>query len=150
QLAQQAQCPVLTVTEDFDSGHLQNIVVPVDDFLPIRKLSFATYLAKKANAVIHLMSSGDRSNEEDIKRTRCLTKAYQLLKEYSHVKVYCTAHSGNSIAEDTLTYAKNVNADLIVVNPGRESVMKGWFSRWMKNYLYRKSNIPVLTIAPQS
>ena len=34
QLAQQTQCPVLTVTEVFDAAHLQNIVVPVNDFLP--------------------------------------------------------------------------------------------------------------------
>jgi hypothetical protein len=46
-----------------------------------------------------------------------------------------------------LAYAKNVKADIIVVNPGKESVLKGWFSRWFGKYLYKESNIPVLTIA---
>ena len=148
QLAQQTQCPILTVTEDFDAGHLQNIVVPVDDFLPIRKLTAATYLARRFNAVIHLMGGRNDVMSEDKKRESSLTRAYQLLNDYTNVKVYCSTQEGNTIAEDTLTFAENVNADLIVVNSGKESLLRGWFSKWMRKYLYKKTTIPVLTISP--
>lgn len=148
-LSQQTQCPVLTVTQDFDADHLQNIVVPVDDFLPIRKLTAATYLARHFNAVIHLMGGRSASFVYDKQKARCLTRSYQLLRDYTNVKVHCSTQQGHAIAEDTLAYAKNVNADLIVVNTGKESILKGWFNRWMRNYLYKQSDIPVLTIAPQ-
>ena len=145
-LAQQTQCPVLTVTEDFDAGHLQNIVVPVDDFLPIKKLAAATYLARKFNGVVHLMGGRGDSYAEDKKKARCLTRAYQLLNDYTNVKVHCATQA--SKAEDTLAYAHNVNADLIVVNSGKESLFRGWFSKWMRKYMYKKSTIPILTISP--
>lgn len=150
ELALQTQCPVLTVTETFDAGHLKNIVVPVGDFLPIRKLTAATYLARQFNAVIHLMGGKGESYGDDKKRTRVLTRAYQLLRDYTNVKVYCSTQQGKVLAEDTLAYAQNINADLIVVNPGRESRLKGWFNKWMGKYLYKESKIPVLTIAPQA
>jgi hypothetical protein len=65
------------------------------------------------------------------------------------VKVYCSSKEGRNVADDTLEYATNIQADLIVVNSGKESILKGWFSRWFGNYLYRRSAIPVLTIAPK-
>jgi nucleotide-binding universal stress UspA family protein len=147
QLAQQTQCPVLTVTEVFDAAHLQNIVVPVNDFLPIKKLAAATYLARRFNGVIHLMGGRGDSYAEDQRKTRSLTRAYQLLNDYTHVKVFCNTQDGHTIADDTLAYAENVKADLIVVNSGKESLLRGWFSKWMGKYLYKKTTIPVLTIS---
>lgn len=147
QLSMQTQCPVLTVTKNFDVNQLQNIVVPIGDFLPVKKLAAATYMARKFNAVIHLMGGKSRSYGNDKQKARCLTRSYQLLRDYTNVKVYCSSQQGDTTAEETLAYAKNVKADLIVVNAGKESVLKGWFSKWLGNYLYRDSNIPVLTIS---
>lgn len=149
ELSLQSQCPILTVTRDFDVQHLQNIVVPVNDFLPLRKLSVATRLASQFNGMIHLM--GHRSNRyaDDKRNVKYLTMAYQLLRDYADVKVYCSSKEGRNVADDTLEYATNIQADLIVVNSGKESILKGWFSRWFGNYLYRRSAIPVLTIAPK-
>lgn len=149
ELSLQSQCPILTVTRDFDVKHLQNIVVPVNGFLPLRKLSVATRLASQFNGMIHLM--GHRSNRyaDDKRNVKYLTMAYQLLRDYADVKVYCSSKEGRNVADDTLEYATNIQADLIVVNSGKESILKGWFSRWFGNYLYRRSAIPVLTIAPK-
>lgn len=149
ELSLQSQCPILTVTRDFDVKHLQNIVVPVNGFLPLRKLSVATRLASQFNGMIHLM--GHRSNRyaDDKRNVKYLTMAYQLLRDYADVKVYCSSKEGRNVADDTLEYATNIRADLIVVNSGKESILKGWFSRWFGNYLYRRSAIPVLTIAPK-
>jgi nucleotide-binding universal stress UspA family protein len=149
QLSQQTQCAVLTVTKEFEINHLHNIVVPVGNFLPIRKLTAATYMARKFDAVIHLMGGRSHSYADDKQKNRSLTRSYQLLRDYTNVKVCCSAQQENSSADETLSYANNVKADLIVVNSGRESMFKGWFSKWLGHYLYRDSNIPVLTIAPK-
>lgn len=148
-LSQQTQCPVLTITTDFAIGHIQNIVVPVNDFLPVRKLTAATFLSKKFNGMVHLLGQRGDSYPEDKTNTICLTKAYQLLSEYTNVKIHCSSEKGSSVAADVLAYARKVDADLIVVNPGKESVLSGFFNRWLAKYLHRESNIPVLTISPQ-
>jgi hypothetical protein len=148
-LVQQTQCPVLTITRKLDASHIINIVVPVIDYLPIRKLTMATFLVKKFNGVIHLTGQRDMDTLTGEKKDgRCLTMAYQFIMEYANVKVYCTPGKGNTVGADALAYAKTVQADLIVVNPGRESVISGIFSKWLGKNIYRASNIPVLTIAP--
>lgn len=148
-LVQQTQCPVLTITRKLEASHIINIVVPVIDVLPIRKLTMATFLVKKFNGIIHLTGQRDMDTITGEKKDiRCLTMAYQLLREYANVKVYCTQAKGNTVGADALAYAQTVQADLIVVNPGKESVISGLFSKWLGKNIYRASNIPVLTIAP--
>ena len=83
----------------------------------------------------------------DLNNTVYLTKAYQLLRNYTRVKVYRTIQKNGSVAEDILDYAQKVDADLIVVNSGKESLLGGLFNRWIEKYLPVKSNIPVLTIS---
>ncbi len=148
-LSQQTQCPVLMVTRDFDVAHLHNIVVPVNDFIPIKKLTMATFLARKFNGIVHLMGQKTNSKAEEKINTRCVTQSYQLLRDYTSVKMYCSTDVYTNGAAGTLSYAKDVSADLIVVNPGKESAGKGWWGKRFGKYLYSESTIPVLTIAPQ-
>ncbi len=148
-LTLQTQCPVLTVTRDFDISHLHHIVVPVADFIPVRKLTAATYLARRVNGVIHLMGYTGNTLSGTDTGTKSLTRSYHLLQNYTNVQVYCATMNRSNTAEETLAYARKVNADLIVVNPGRETILKGWLGKLMGKYLYKESNIPVLTVAPR-
>jgi hypothetical protein len=86
-LSQQTQCPILTVTRKFEIDHLQNIVVPVNDFLPVQKLTIATFLARKFNSIIHLVGHRGNTGEKERVNSRCLTKAYQLIRDHADVKV---------------------------------------------------------------
>lgn len=147
-LSQQTQCPVLTVTRSFNVNHLHNIVVPINDSLPVRKLTIATYLCREAHGSIHLMGSGGNSFGGREKR-RHLIRAYQLLSDYGHIKIHCALPENYDNPASTLAYARNVKADLIVVNTGKESLLKGWWNKIRGKYLYKESDIPVLTIAPQ-
>ncbi len=146
-LSQQSQCPVLTVTRSFNVNHLQNIVVPINDFLPVRKLSIATYMCRLARGSIHMLGSG--GNSYGGRERRCLKKAYQLLSDYGHIKIHCSLPENYYNPAGILAYARNVKADLIVVNTGKESLLKGWWNRLRGKYLYNESDIPVLTIAHQ-
>jgi len=147
-LSQQTQCPVLTVTRSFNVNHLQNIVVPINDSLPVRKLTIATYLCREAHGSIHLMGSGGNSYGGREKR-RYLIRAYQMLSDYGHIKIHCSLPENYDNPASTLAYARNVKADLIVVNTGKESLLKGWWNKLRGKYLYKESDIPVLIIAPQ-
>ncbi|MEO7983226.1 MAG: universal stress protein [Bacteroidota bacterium] len=147
-LSLQTQCPVLTVTRGFNAGHLQNIVVPVNDFLPVKKLSMATYLSSRTNSQIHLMGSGGNTNGKSAESSYLL-KAYHLLTDYGNIKIHCALPTNSDSPADTLSYARTIKADLIVVNTGKESLFRGWWNKMIKKYLYKESDIPVLTVAPQ-
>ena len=54
-LSQQTNCSIMTVTRSFNANHFQKIVVPVNDSLPIKKLTMATYLSLESGGSIHLM-----------------------------------------------------------------------------------------------
>jgi nucleotide-binding universal stress UspA family protein len=146
-LIQQTQCPVLTVTRRFNIHHLQNIVVPVGHTLPIRKLTMATYLARQGNGHVHLLGCSGKNKKDEKRSNWCVTRAYQLLRDYTQVNIHCTIGADNNNMEGMLIVAKNVKADLIVVNSGKETQPAGWLNRLLGRYLYKESNIPVLTVA---
>lgn len=146
-LIQQTKCPVLTVTRRFNIHHLQNIVVPVGDTLPIRKLTMATYLARQSNGYVHLMGSSGKSKREEKQSSWCVTRAYQLLRDYTQVNIHCSIGADNNRMDGMLAVARNVKADLIVVNSGKETQPAGWLNRLLGKYVYKESNIPVLTVA---
>jgi hypothetical protein len=144
-LSQQTNCPVMTITRNFNAQQLQNIVVPVFDLLPVKKLTIATYLSLEASGCIYLMGKDESTSAGS--GNRYLMKAYQLLNEFGKVNIRCSFQDSEETADSTLAYAKNVNANLIVVNPGRESRLRGWWNKLRGKYLCRESDIPVLTVA---
>ena len=150
-LARETGCPVLSVTQNTDISQLKNIVVPINDFLPVRKLTAATYIARRFNAIIHLMGYNKNFRENEPGDSSWVSRAYQLLKDNTRLRIHRSpVYYGNGIAGNTLTYARQVEADLIVVNPGKESIYRGWPDRFFETIFYKKSHhIPVLIVARQ-
>lgn len=145
QLSRQTRCPVMMITREFTTEHLDNIIVPVNDSLPVRKLALATYLSQAGNSQIHLMATDVSGNGNEDNTN--LMKAYQMLSVHSGMKVHCSIPVlAEGSAESTLAYARNVDADLIVVNSDKESRLSGWWNQLLGKYLYNQSDIPVLTI----
>jgi hypothetical protein len=144
-LSQQTNCPIMTITRNFNANHLENIVVPVFDLLPVRKLTMVTYLSFATSACIYLMGKDDSATTKNGKGY--LMRAYQLLNEFGKLNIQCALQGNEDSADSTLAYAKNVNANLIVVNPGKESHLRGWWNKVRGKYLCRESDIPVLTVA---
>ncbi len=145
QLSQQTNCPVMTIPRRFNVSQLHNIVVPVNDLLPVNKLKLATYVSLETNGCIYLMGCDENvlmSNEG------YLVKAFQLLNGLGPLKVQCAYREDPDMANSALNYAKDIQAGLIVVNPGQESRLRGWWNRLSGKWLCSESDIPVLTVAP--
>lgn len=149
-LAQQTQCPVLTVNRQFNIQQLRNILVPVGEKLPVRKLSMATYLARMTKGCIHLVSSGARNRQSEKKQARSIIRAYQILSDYTTVNLHVNPEPSEPGMQSTLSTARHMKADLIVVDCGNESRPAGWLKKLTGRYLYKESNIPVLTVAPMN
>lgn len=147
-ISKKTGCPVLTVKGTAKLEAIRNIVLPVDAHLPLRKVMFASYLAKHFNARIHLIALSEPGEEDNVENKVYLYKTYQLLRENTNLTVEChTVHGGN-IADTTLEYARQINADLIVVNPGKEMLLSGFVNRLFARLLFNESRIPVMTVAP--
>lgn len=141
-LAARTSCPVLSISDLSFSG-IRNIVLPVAGYLPLRRIMLATYLARNFNAAIHLISltSGDATAQN--RNQAYLHRTFQLLKENTTLAVKCNTMEGRSIADTTLEYAKRIKADLILANPGPESLLSG---RMFARFLFNQNNIPVITV----
>lgn len=144
-LAQQTNCPIMTITRNLNANHLKNIVVPVFDRLPVKKLTMATYLSFGTGGCIYLM--GKDVTESNQSGKGHLIRAYQLLNDFGKMNIRCALQGSEESGESTLAFAKNVKANLIVVNPGKESCLRGWWNQLRGKYLCRESDIPVLTVA---
>lgn len=141
-LAARTNCPVLSLW-DLSFNGIQNIVLPIAGYLPVRRIMLATYLARTFNAVIHLISLTGNDAAANSRSQAYLQKTYQLLKENTTLAVKCNTVEGRSIADTTLEYAKKIKADLILANPGAESLLSG---RMFPKFLFSQTSIPVMTV----
>lgn len=145
-LAANTGCPVLSLQTSPSLNGMRNIVLPVGEQLPLRKIMLAIYMAKDSNAAIHLITL-TANNTSASKRHVYLEKAYQLLRENTSLPIQCKMVVGENLADTTLEYARKVEADLILVKAGDEGLLSGPMNRLFSKFLFNRSTIPVITVA---
>jgi len=146
-LSRHTDCPVLTVRDSPGPEKIRNIVIPVSSHLPVRKIIMASYLAEAFRAKIHLVAlSGNMKTDSGY--APYLYKSYQLLKDNTKLSIECHAIAGDNIADAALEYAKQINADLIVVNTGNELRLRGFINWLFPRFIFNNRLIPVMTIKP--
>jgi hypothetical protein len=146
-LVKKVQCPVLNITLEPGVPSMKNIVLPVGDVLPVRKLLFATYLAKISRSTIHLVSAGGKASGPPGEGMESLQRCYRLLCENTSLPVECRTMPGDNLAEVAWSYAKKIKADLILIGPGKESHLSGFLSALRSRSLFNASLIPVMTVS---
>jgi len=144
-LSQQTNCPVMTLPRSFNVRDLQNIVVPVNDVLSVKKLRIATFLSQGNRGCIYLMGKEEQFTAKTEKGS--LMRSYRLLSDFGKLNIQCALRDNDDTARGILTYAKDVKANLIVVNPGQESQIKGWWRKSMEKCRLNESSISVMTVS---
>jgi K+-sensing histidine kinase KdpD len=145
-LARRTKSAVLTVNESLALENVQNIVLPVAANLPMRKVMLAAYIARKFNAKIHLIGLTKRNPLTSVNDALYLYKTFQLLRDNTNLAVEYHILPGENIADKTLEYAQSINADLIVVNPGKELLLSGFINKVFARFIFNESAIPVMTV----
>lgn len=139
-------CEVLCVNPESDSKKLKKIVLPVGKFIPEKRIRLAYELAKKFTARIHLIALNSEGGNLSDERTNIFIASYQYLKDVTNIPIECNTVQGKSLAEATMKYAKVVGADLILINEGAESDLKGrLLSKWRGN-IVNHSSVPVMSV----
>ncbi len=139
-------CEVLCVNPESDSKKLRKIVLPIGKFIPEKRIRLAYELAKKFTARIHLIALNRQGGNLSDESTKTLIASYQYLKDVTNIPIECNTVHGKNLAEATMNYAKVVGADLILINEGRESDLRGKIlSKWRGNII-NHSSVPVLSV----
>jgi len=145
-LARKTKAAVLTVDNWPALEKVQNIVLPVGEHLPIRKMMIASYFARKFNARIHLIGLSKKYPFTSVEDAMYVYKTFQLLRDNTNLEVEYHIIRGENIADKTLEYAQDIKADLIVVNPGKELLLSGFINKMFARFIFNESPIPVMTI----
>jgi nucleotide-binding universal stress UspA family protein len=148
-IAKQSNCPVLTVKPGSADSKTRIILLPIRDFLPVRKLEWAVLLAKKYRAQVHLLAIQGQEQPKDWALPQVFLKAYNELREHLHHPIEYSTTGRQRSARATLDYAELVMADMILVNPETESGISGLSGyRHISDLLRRDSKIQVLDVEP--
>lgn len=143
-IASKANVPVLTVPSNRRLTRLYSIIIPVTDFLPVRKLMYGIYIASNYETTIKLLGIENRVTKSKVQLY--LKKSYQLIHDNSNVKVEVDTVAGENAALAINEFAMLNSADLVIVNPGTQTKMPGFFSLWLGKILQKYSAPPVLTV----
>lgn len=141
-----AGCEVLCVYPESDCSQMKKIVIPVENFIPKKKIRLAYKLARKFAANIHLITLNKNISGVASNNAKTLMAAYQYVKDITNLPVECKTLDGSNLAKAAVSYAQKIKADLIMVNPGIESQISGPVLRKRNSDIVNYSSIPVLSV----
>ena len=145
-IAEKANIPVITIPSNKRLTRLYSIVIPITDFLPVRKLLYGIYMAFNYDTTIKLLGVENTKTREQVQYY--LAKAHQLIRDNCNVKVEMETIVSQNVAEAVNQFAMLQSADLIILNPGAQTKMPGFLSSLLGNIIQKYSAPPVLTVNP--
>jgi len=145
-IAEKTNIPVITIPSNRRLANLCSLVIPITDFLPVKKLMYGIYLASGHNASLKLLGIENEKTKDHVKYY--MKKAYQLINDNCNIKVELDLIVSDNVAEAVNQFAMLHSADLIILNPGTQTKMPGFFSSFFGNIIQKYSAPPVLTVNP--
>lgn len=145
-IAERANVAVVTIPSNRKLVKMGSIVIPITNFLPVRKLMYGIYLAINFDSTIRLLGIENPETSEVVHYY--IKKSYQLIRDNCFLKVETDIIIGRNVAEALNQFSVKNMADLIIVNPGAQTRMPGFFSSLLGNVIQKYSAPPVLSISP--
>ncbi len=146
----QASMPVLTMKEESSINQFKKIVLPIDtSFESRQKVPAVISIAKKFKSVVHVFGvSGDKDKDAEYKINSYIRQAATAIKD-SGVEAIIDKRLGGNVTNNTIDYAKEINADLIIIMTEQELQMGSFFLGKYAQQMVNHSPIPVLSIPPR-
>lgn len=145
-----ANSPVLTMREDSRISDFKNIILPIDtSFESRQKVPAAISIAKHFNSTVHVLgvSSGDDKDAEY--KVKAFTRQVIHSLDEVHVPHTLDIQLGGNLTDITINYAKQKNADLIVIMTEQELQIGSFFLGKFAQQMVNHSHVPVLSIPPR-
>lgn len=145
-IAERTNVAVITIPSNRRITKLLSVVIPVTEFLPVRKLMYGIFMATTNKAKIKLLAVENQKTKDNA--LHYLQRAYTLIRENSDVIVETDVILSNNVAEAVNNFSRLHSTDLIILNPGTQTKMPGFLSSFLGNIIQKYSAPPVLTVNP--
>lgn len=120
-IAKATKCAILKVSPATVIGKMKTIVMPLQSFLPYRKLALLSLLTRNQKPTVHLLTMFNKN--PDPVDSEVFIDTYRSLSQAMHFPVNHKVAFGQNTARNILRYACDIKADLIMVNPSEETVI---------------------------
>lgn len=145
----QAKCPVLSIHANSGSKGIKDIVLPLDSSRDTReKVDDALYIAQQFNSTIHVVGVSTSSDEMILNRLRVVTKQVEDYIKEDNISTTYGFKTGKNLASLTLEYAKEKEADLIIIMTEQES-SSGFLAGPYSQQMINESSVPILSVRPK-
>ena len=141
-LARKTEIPVLGVRASGLVCHFKKIILPLHNEVSVRRIKMATMLARTFNSTIYMVTLRKSDNSAE----KIINDALQIVQSLSTIPVQGIILEGKNLAKTTLQFARQINGDLIMINPLKEFNLPGWWNMLTNKLLSYASNIPVLSL----
>jgi len=124
-IARETKCAILNVTPGTLLTKLKTIVIPLRSFLPGRKLALLSAVTRNQKPTVHLVTMFNK-NPDPID-SEVFIDTYRSLSQVLHYPVNHKVAFGNNAAKNILKYARDIEADIVLVNPFEETAISRLF-----------------------
>ncbi len=144
-------CPVITVQTHAKKLGFTNIVLPIDRTAhSLEKVSMALMLGNLYASKIHILGLLEQGETEaDNAKLQLQLERVQHLVEKSGLRFSRQTLTVKNIAQATLKFAEENDADLIIIMTDHESEMTGVFIGPLAKQIVNHSRIPVMSVRPR-
>ncbi len=144
--------PFVITQENQNKTKIENIVMPFSFAKEsIQVTRFAASLAKKYDATIHLVGYRDKDEYllRDMKINQAVVKKFLIQNDVKHdTKILDDSKSSSSYQEDLMTYAQEIDADLIATAYFSTGI-KELYNSFLQHMIANEQKIPVFVINAQ-
>ncbi|MBK8847972.1 MAG: universal stress protein [Bacteroidetes bacterium] len=147
----EAECPVISVQAHANKMGFNNIVLPIDDSAHSRhKVPMCVAMANIYQSKVHILAFKPKKDVEDSHRKFVvrIEQVEDFLTEHNLISETHYTTEGNQ-GDDTINFAKSIEADLIVMMTEQEFSITGTSLGTFANTVINRSPIAVLSVQPQ-
>ena len=138
--------PVLTFKPGSIHTKLRSIVVPVGPEVPQKKVDLVVELRQKFRISIHLVTIIGRKQHANHFSGYSILETYRYLKDIVQCPLNHEVLHGDNVAQTAFEYAKNIKADMLLVEPESETKLSSFPSKHIIDEITPNSKLQILTV----
>ncbi|GAB2808013.1 hypothetical protein GCM10027043_03840 [Ferruginibacter profundus] len=147
EISRLTKCPVLSIANYDTYNKMKTIVLPVRDFVPVRKMELLSVFAKIYRARIFVVAMQKRVFM-NAREQRILLETYRVLINGLNNKVEYLLLSGSDFSRAVIACARETGADMLIVDPGKENFISRIFRKNITDSLPEDSRLKILSVVP--
>jgi len=146
-IIEHAEKPVLTIPGNYQFEKFDKIVIPIDTSFETRqKCPSTVVMAQKFNATVNIIGvSTDKGKDAEATINNYTRQVSNKIYE-NGVDNEIEIRLGGNITEQTIAYANEVNADLVIIMTEQEVNFKSFLYGKFSEQFVKLANFPVLNV----